>query len=138
MKLDFSPTYAIPVTLQVRGQDGQISPETFTAHFLRMGPDEFTAYRHEIVEQKIPDQAIARRVLQGWSGMEDGEGAEVPFDPPHLDALLAGVHGADVAIVRAWMASVMEELRKNLLPPPSTGSAAANEQPGILTQTTTL
>ena len=127
MKLDLSPTYCMPVTLQVRQEDGQLLPETFTGHFLRMGTEEFETYRQTLVAEKTPDMDIARHVLRGWSDMEDAAGAPVPFDAAHLNALLLGVQGAPVAIVRIWMASVLEELRKNLLPPPSTGSAAEPE-----------
>ena len=128
MKLDLSPTYRMPVTVQVRGADGQILPETFTAEYLRMGPAEFDAYRATIHDQALSDQAIARHVLRGWDDLFDGEGRPVPFTTPALEALLGGVQGAAVAIARTYMDSVMEEVRKNWLPPVATGPAAEPAQ----------
>lgn len=122
--LDLSPTYTLPVTLQVRGADGQFQAETFSAEFLRLGPDDFESYRKTIMEERLGDQDIARHVLRGWSDMQDGQGAPVPFDEPHREALLRGVQGAAVAIARAWMESVLEDIRKNCLPPAATGPAA--------------
>jgi hypothetical protein len=123
-KLDLSPTYSLPVTVQVRGASGEIKPETFRAEFLRMGPEEFDAYQQSMREQNLTDADIATHVLRGWHDMVDGTGAAVPFDAAHLDALLRGVTGAAAALARTWIESVLEEVRKNLLPPPATGPAA--------------
>jgi len=125
--LDLSPTYRMPVTLQVRGADGQFQADTFQADFRRMGPEEFDAYRETIQAQSLTDRDISQHVLCGWSDLQDAAGAPVPFDAAHVAALLGGVQGAAVAIARIWMESVMEEVRKNFSPPADTGPAAANK-----------
>jgi len=122
--LDLSPTYRLAVTLHVRGADGQIVPETFTAEFLRMGPEAFEAYRETIHEQNLSDQDIARHVLRGWDDLRDGAGHPVPFNDQTREALLRGIQGAAVAVARTYLDSVLEEVRKNWLPPVAIGPAA--------------
>lgn len=124
-KLDLSPTYTLPVTVQVRDAAGASQPETFHAEFLRMGPDEFQAYRATIEAQQLSNIDIARKVLVGWSEMADAAGAPVPYSDAARDALLGQVTGAAEAVLRTWYESVMEDVRKNLLPSAATGPEAA-------------
>ena len=126
-KLDLSPTYTVPVTIQVRGEDGEIKPETFRAEFLRMGPAEFDDYLKHVQHDHLDDADVSLHILRGWSGITTDAGEPVPFSAETRYALLKGVTGAASAIARTWHASVMEEIRKNLLPPPATGPAATVE-----------
>lgn len=123
--LDLSPTYTLPVTVQVRAANGEAHPETFQAEFLRMGPADFDAYQQTMREQHLADADIAKHVLRGWSELADAKGAAVPFTEATCDALLRGVTGAAGAIARIWIDSVLEDVRKNLLPPDAAGPAAA-------------
>jgi hypothetical protein len=123
-KLDLSPTYSLPVTVQVRDASGEIKPETFRAEFLRMGPAEFNAFREDIAARQLDNIAISTHILKGWSELVDNNGAAVPFTDLTRDALLQNVTGAAEAVMHTWFESVMEDVRKNLLPPPATGPAA--------------
>jgi len=127
--LDLSPTYTLPVTVQVRAANGETQPEIFQAEFLRMGPEAFNAFRADIAARKLDNIAISQHVLQGWSDLADAAGAAVPFTEATRDALLKGVTGAAEAVMHTWFESVMEDVRKNLLPPDAAGRAAEQKAP---------
>lgn len=127
--LDLSPTYTLPVTVQVRAANGEPQPETFQAEFLRMGPEEFGAFRDDIAARQLDNIAISQHVLKGWTELADAQGAAVPFTDATRDALLKGVTGAAEAVMRTWFESVMEDVRKNLLPPAADGRVAEKKSP---------
>jgi len=123
-KLDLSPTYTLPVTIQVRGADGIHTTGTIQAELLRMGPDDFEAYHAKIRTQNLSDQDVTRHVLKGWTDLVDPAGNPIPYSDTARDALVAQVTGAATAIARAWHESVLEDVRKNLYPPDADGRAA--------------
>jgi len=123
-KLDLSPTYTLPVTIQVRGADGSHTAGTIQAELLRMGPDDFEAYHAQIRAQNLSDQDVTRHVLKGWTDLVDAARVPIPYSDTARDALIAQVTGAATAIARAWHESVLEDVRKNLYPPDADGRAA--------------
>jgi hypothetical protein len=130
--LDLSPTYTVPVTIQVRAEDGTHTAGTIQADLLRMGPNEFEAYHAQIREQNLSDQDVTRHVLKGWADLVDPKGAPISYSAATRDALLAQVTGAATAIARAWHESVMEDVRKNLYPPVADGRAAETVAPTLI------
>lgn len=122
--LDLSPTYRAPVTVQVRDAAGHLQADAFTAEFLRMGPDEFREFRLTIEDQGLSNRDIARKVLVGWTDLQDAAGAPVPYSDQARDILLGRVTGVAEAIMRTWYETVMEDVRKNLMPSADAGPAA--------------
>ena len=122
--LDLSHTYRANVTVYIRDAEGAQQPHTFQADFLRMGPEAFRDYMAQVSANGLDDRAVAAHVLQGWHGIADDQGQPVAYSEGTKTALLGGVTGAATAIARVWHESVMDDVRKNLLPPPSDGPAA--------------
>ena len=87
--------YPWPVTIRVPDPDraGEILEQEFTATFLAMPLDEAEALDEEIDEAPARDQVrrrndVLRRVLVGWDGIEDDDGAAVPFSDDALNAAI--------------------------------------------------
>lgn len=110
-KLDQSPTYAWPVTVQLPMDGGAYATETFDAHFKRLPQERLEQMRKDVMDGKLTDAGFARCVMGGWSGVTDG-GQDVPFSAATLDRLLS-IPNTSSAIVVAFIDSQSGAPRKN-------------------------
>jgi len=121
-KLDLSTKYRWPVTVRIPGEDGKPEDSTFHLDFKRMSQSEVEGIVKEFTAQKdddptvqkpsMTDQDFLDRVLVGWYGPLEADGAEIPFS---REAVLrvCDIIGVRAAMVRAWFESIREGAAKN-------------------------
>lgn len=116
-----SATYTWPVPIVLAGDDGARVKETFDGEFRRLPQSRI----NEIVKQAraaerasaseedlIEDQAVAREILAGWSGVTDADGKEIPFSESALTKLLE-IPTVAGQIIQVWFDSLSQAKRKN-------------------------
>jgi len=108
-----------PVRIPVAQDGGTITHVKMTAHFKRLGVDEFRAATAglgglaAIAAEDDPAADFLRQVVLGWTGVfeEDGK-TEVPFDEDSLEMLLSSVT-ARVALMSAYNEMIEGRKAKN-------------------------
>lgn len=121
--IDLSDSYRWPVAVDVP-EDGRHKVMKFDAEFQRLPQDRINeihaAMQARLVAMQsgestadlIDDTAIADEVLTGWSGIQDGEGEDVPYSEA-IKARLLNVPAVAASIVIAWGESLRGAKRKN-------------------------
>lgn len=66
-------TYKWPVEVSVPVDGGKFKKETFTAIFKKMSRSAF----NELIDDG--DDALVDQIIEGWEGIKDEDGEEVPF-----------------------------------------------------------
>ena len=66
-------TYKWPVEVSVPVDGGKFKKETFTAIFKKMSRSAF----NELIDEG--DDALVDQIIEGWEGIKDEDGEEVPF-----------------------------------------------------------
>ena len=66
-------TYKWPVEVSVLVDGGKFKKETFTAIFKKMSRSAF----NELIDEG--DDALVDQIIEGWEGIKDEDGEEVPF-----------------------------------------------------------
>lgn len=119
-----SDTYNWPVPFDVPTDGGRFLKQSFDAEFKRPTQDRINEIQDAVLvrlraiqndqdtDGMITDQQIAGEVLVGWTGIDDGEGGEVPFSEK-AKAQVLNVPSAAAAIVEAFFNSVRGAKRKN-------------------------
>lgn len=117
-------TYNWPVTFDIPVDGGRFAKQTFDAEFKRPKQSRIieiqesvmrrlrAIQRDEDTDGMITDQEIADEILVGWSGVEDGEGGEVPFSEKAKQQVL-DVPAVTAAVVEAFFDSLKGAKRKN-------------------------
>ena len=105
-------TYTWPVTVEFPIDGGKIDKQTFDAEFKRMTQTRIHEIRSMIERSEVTDTELAREVLAGWEGVNDGNGEPVPFTERSRDQLL-DVPLVASAVVFAWLGSLTGAKRKN-------------------------
>jgi hypothetical protein len=117
-------TYSWPVAFDVPADGGRFVKQSFDAEFTRPTQSRIVEIQEAVYKRlraiqndqdtdgMITDQEIAEEVLVGWSGVDDGEGAEVPFSEKAKQQVL-DVPSVSAAIVEAFFDSLKGAKRKN-------------------------
>lgn len=117
-----SDTYTWPIQLILPVDGGRREKHTFDGEFKRLPQSRI----NEIVKQArkmesvvsdddddfLEDQAAAREVLVGWSGVVDDDNKEIPFSDKSLGQLLE-IPTIAGQIVRVWFESIEVAKKKN-------------------------
>jgi len=119
-----SDTYNWPVPFEVPTDGGRFLKQSFDAEFKRPTQTRIVEIQESVMarlraiqndqdtEGMITDQQIAGEVLVGWSGIDDGEGGEVPFSEK-AKAQVLDVPSVAASIVEAFFDSLKGAKRKN-------------------------
>jgi hypothetical protein len=106
------PSYTWPVKLQVAADGGKFETHTFDVEFRRLPQGEIDKLLKQAADLEIADADLARLVVVGWQGIEDEDGAALPFSEAARDKVL-DVLLVRGAIVEAWIESIRGARRKN-------------------------
>jgi hypothetical protein len=119
-----SETYNWPVPFEVPTDGGRFLKQSFDAEFKRPTQTRIVEIQESVMARlraiqndqdtdgMITDQQIAGEVLVGWSGIDDGEGGEVPFSEK-AKAQVLDVPSVAASIVEAFFDSLKGAKRKN-------------------------
>jgi hypothetical protein len=103
--------YSWPVVVHLPADGGKVEKSTFDATFKRVSATRINEIREAIEAGKITDVGLATEVLNGWSGVSDGDDA-LPYSEENKAALL-DIPTVAAAIVRAFFESLSGAPRKN-------------------------
>jgi hypothetical protein len=119
-----SDTYNWPVPFDVPTDGGRFLKQSFDAEFKRPTQTRIVEIQESVMARlraiqndqdtdgMITDQQIAGEVLVGWTGIDDGEGGEVPFSEK-AKAQVLDVPSVAASIVEAFFDSLKGAKRKN-------------------------
>ena len=119
-----SDTYNWPVPFEVPTDGGRFLKQSFDAEFKRPTQTRIVEIQESVMARlraiqndqdtdgMITDQQIAGEVLVGWTGIDDGEGGEVPFSEK-AKAQVLDVPSVAASIVEAFFDSLKGAKRKN-------------------------
>jgi hypothetical protein len=97
-----------PVTVLVPQDGGKRAKQTFSAEFSLL-PDE---RQRELKNGSVSDEEFLREVVVGWDGVQDADGAELPFGDEALDRLIA-IPYVRAALIEAYFDFAAGGRRKN-------------------------
>jgi hypothetical protein len=103
-KIANSPSYNWPVKIAVP-DNGKFKQYTFDVVFSRADQAKIDAILGPERSDDYTNRQLASEFVQGWEGVQDEEGNELPFSTTALNKLL-NVPGMAAAISRAWIDSV--------------------------------
>ena len=108
-KINPAPTFTCPVAISVPGSE---QPQTLTLTFRHKGLRELEAWRARAAE-KASDTEYLAEVIEGWSGVFDGNDLAVPYTRESLAALLDAFPSASVEIFIAYVRQLRDARAKN-------------------------
>lgn len=88
-KIGLSDRFTYPVNVEVVGDGGKRSTYTFDAVFKRLSRDEIIEVTTRARDGESDDLALVRDVLLGWKGIQDDDGAELPFSEENRERVLS-------------------------------------------------
>ena len=119
-----SDTYSWPVSFDVPADGGRFVKQTFDAEFKRPTQTRIVEIQEAVMKRlraiqndqdtdgMITDLEIAEEILVGWSGIDDGEGVEVPYSQKAKEQVL-NVPAVSASVVEAFFDSLKGAKRKN-------------------------
>lgn len=110
-KVDLSNHYSWPVKVEIPSDAGKHETATFDGHFKRVSQSKIEEIIKLAGEKEIGDVDLARDVLIGWKGVEEG-GVETPYSEMAKDKLLE-IPGVAKAVVTSFFESLNGAKRKN-------------------------
>jgi hypothetical protein len=99
-------SYKWPVTVETPIDGGKFQKQTFDAIFKKMSRSEF----NNLVEQG--DDALVDQIVEGWEGVTDEDGKEIPFTQKTKKELTDDPYVMR-ALITAYADSVMGASQKN-------------------------
>jgi hypothetical protein len=99
-------SYKWPVTVETPIDGGKFQKQTFDAIFKKMSRSEF----NNLVEQG--DDALVDQIVEGWEGITDEDGKEIPFTQKTKKELTDDPYVMR-ALITAYADSVMGASQKN-------------------------
>jgi hypothetical protein len=105
-------SYTWPVTVEFPVDGGKTERQTFDGEFKRLTQTRINEIRARIEAGETSDGELAREVLIGWEGVNDGNGEPVPFSEGARDRLL-DIPLVSSAVVLSWLGSLSGAKRKN-------------------------
>ena len=111
--LAVTPAYWWPVVVNAPTDDGEVGTSQFDAQFKRLTQTEYDALVASLKgSAALGDVSIARSLVIGWRGVNDGQGQAITFTDGTLGQLL-DIQGTATAIVRAYTGSLAKAAEKN-------------------------
>ena len=110
--LSQSESYSWPVAVEFPVDGGRFDKQTFDAQFKRLSQDRIREIWDQIQANEIDDDGLCREILIGWTGIQDANGADVPYSEKARGDLLR-VPLVAAAVVSAWLDSLSKAKRKN-------------------------
>lgn len=110
--LSQSPTYVWPVEIRLPADGGQFTKHTFDAEFARLPQSEIEGMLDSIVSGDANDREVCKKIVKGWKGITDAEGAEIPFSATKLDEVLE-IPTVAMSMIKSWMESITGAKAKN-------------------------
>lgn len=110
--LSQSESYSWPVIVEFPIDGGRFDKQTFDAEFRRLPQTRIREIWDQIQSGELSDNDLCDEVLIGWSGVQDGKGADVPYSEKAKFDLL-NVQLVAAALVGAWLDSLSKAKRKN-------------------------
>jgi len=107
-----SGSYSWPVYFDIPVDGGRFERQTFDCEFKQLSQSRIREISESIGSEDLTDADVAAEVLQGWSGVTDDAGKEVPFSQKAMEDLLE-VPMLASAIVLAYFESLQGAKRKN-------------------------
>lgn len=101
-RLKVSDTVVVPVSGSIPGEDGRAQPFAFTLRCKRLTA---AAIKAELDNDERTVADFLASVIEGWAGVADADGMELPFSRAALDELLAIVGMAGVCFT-AYLSAV--------------------------------
>lgn len=113
-RLVLSPSFEVKVRFEAQAESGCArTVHEFTARVRRLTDDEMQVLGQQVIDERLTDRAIAKRLLIGWGDdVADASGNPLPYTDANVDALL-NVDGVGAAIVAAWQAARGQAARGN-------------------------
>lgn len=112
-KLSQNTTYRWPVTVHIPQDGGKFVKATFTAEFRALPQNEIDQVITDAREGDR-DADLCAECLTGWSGVQDGDGTDLPFSD-EAKAKLLNVPYARIALVTAFFESLNGGARRKNL-----------------------
>tara|TARA_R110000868_G_scaffold293196_1_gene553683 strand:+ start:146 stop:487 length:342 start_codon:yes stop_codon:yes gene_type:complete len=106
-----SDTYSWPVTFDIP-VDGRLESQSFDAVFKRKGQTWIRETFKKMEDGATSDVEVAREVLAGWTGVNDGTGKDVAFNAKAVEVLLE-VPAVASAVVFNFFRSITGAKEKN-------------------------
>lgn len=111
--IDVSPSYWWPVKFSLpRVTGATYDTFSFDVEFKRLTMSEATALGRRVEEEKLSDSQVATELMIGWKGVQDGNGAPVPFSEHALRRAL-DVPNLASAVVSTFFESTAKAGVKN-------------------------
>lgn len=104
-RLQPDPVFVAEVPLTVPGAD---APALITFNFRHMGRRELAAFRSRIESEGLTDLAVLGEIIDTWRGVEDPEGAPVPYSSAALEQLLDAYAAATNEIWHGYLKALQE------------------------------
>lgn len=111
-KTDQSASYTWPVAVDMPGDGGKRATHKFDAQFKRLSQSEIESLMRRVNSGETGDGALLAEVLLGWKGVQDEDGAELPFSEGNREKLL-NVYPVRPAVVAAFFDSIRTGREKN-------------------------
>lgn len=87
-KIGQTDRFSYPVHVEIPGDGGKRVSYSFDAVFRRLSRDEFVDLTSRAQAGETSDSALVRDVLLGWKGIQDADGAELPFSEENRELVL--------------------------------------------------
>lgn len=111
-KISQSPSYYWTVHFSFPSEKGGFEKANFDCLFKRLTQTRINEIISMAGSGEITDAKIAQEIVQGWRGITDSNGEEVPFSQSALDQLL-DVPMMATSISSSFIESLSDARRKN-------------------------
>jgi len=108
LKLKTDHSYSWPVVVQIPADGGKFTKATFDATFKVIPQDRIDG----ILRGGNVDAELLREVTEGWKGIQDEDGNDLPYSEEAREKLLS-VPYVRAALVEAYLDSLSGARRKN-------------------------
>lgn len=112
-RIALQPTYETEVVIAYPVEGGQVVRAKFFARFRRLSQKELDALMRDVQERQLADQDVLDRVLAGWRGVQDENGAEIDFDDEAARAQVLDVYPMRPSLAAAFFRSIALAREKN-------------------------
>lgn len=120
-KITQGSAYFWPVVVEIAQDGGSFQKATLDVQFRRVRSSEFVQIQADYLSGRKSDAALTRDLVVGWRGVQNPDGADVPFSASALDEAIETTPAFAPAVVLAFVASHAGEKEKNSARPPFIG-----------------
>jgi len=99
-------SYKWPVTVEIPIDGGRFEKQTFDAVFKKMSRSAF----NDLLDKG--DEALVDGILEGWDGIKDEDGKDLPFSQKNKKELLDDTYVMK-AVIQAYADSIVGAQAKN-------------------------